>query len=160
MVMGIELDHYTSGHRDGLMYGAAMRHFEESLAVCDRDAMRQMNRQCDLVHPMRPFCHGPLRLDAQPFGRDLMAVAVATHEISHTTGERTDEKFDRTHASILAPVRGRLVSHHPMRTARNIVAGPTMIYSRKLHGTSRQSPIVMHRLRLTSANGPSAYCTV
>ena len=78
--MGIEFNRHAGRHRDGLMHGAAMRHFKESLAVFGRDAMRQVNRQCDLAHPMRLFRHGPFRLDAQSFGRDLMAVAVATHE--------------------------------------------------------------------------------
>jgi hypothetical protein len=63
-----------------------MRHFEKSLALFDRDAMWQVNRECDLAYPMRLFSHGPFRLDTQPFGRDLMAITVSTHEIPHTTG--------------------------------------------------------------------------
>ena len=86
-MMGIEFDRHAGRHREGLMHGAAMRHFEEPLALCGRDAMRQLNRECDLSHPMRLFRQGPFRLDAQPFGRDLMAVAVAAHEIPDTTGE-------------------------------------------------------------------------
>jgi hypothetical protein len=35
--------------------------------------MRQMNRKGDLAHPMGLFRHGPFRLDAQAFSRDLMA---------------------------------------------------------------------------------------
>jgi hypothetical protein len=85
--MGIEFDRHAGRHRKGLMHGAAMRHLEEPFALCGRDAMRQVNCQCNLTHPMRLFRHGPFRFDAQPFGLDLMAVAVLTHEITDTTGK-------------------------------------------------------------------------
>ena len=85
--MGIEFHRHADRHREGLMHGAAMRHFEEPLAVFSRDAMRQVNRQCHLAYPMRLFRHGPFRLDAQSLGRDLMAVAVAAHEITDTTSQ-------------------------------------------------------------------------
>ena len=85
--MGIEFDRHTGRHREGLMHGAAMRHFEEPLALFSRDAMWQVNRQCNLAHPMRLFCHGPFRLDAEPFGRDLVTIAIATHEVAHTASE-------------------------------------------------------------------------
>ena len=86
MGMGIEFDRHAGRHRERLMHGAAMRHFEKSLALFGREAMRQVNREFDLAHPMRLFCHDPFRLDAQPFSRDLMAVTVATHKITHATG--------------------------------------------------------------------------
>jgi hypothetical protein len=86
MVMGIEFDRHAGRHREGLMHGAAMRHFEKPLALFGRDAVRQVNRQCDLAHPMRLFRHDPFRLNTQPFGRNLVAVAEATREIPDTTG--------------------------------------------------------------------------
>jgi hypothetical protein len=71
---------------------------------------------------MRLFRHGPFRSDAQPFGRNLMAVTVPTNKITHTTGERTDEEFDRTHAGILSPIFDRLIGHHSVCTTGNVIA--------------------------------------
>jgi len=121
------LDRHAGRHSEGLMHGAAMRRLEESLAVFGRDAVWQVNRQCDLAHPMRLFCHGPFCLDAQPLGRDLMAVAIATHEITDTTCEGTDKEFDRTHAGILPPVIDRLVCDDSMLAARDVIASAPVI---------------------------------
>src|ERR1041385_3956985 len=95
--------------------------------------MWQVNRQDDPAHPMRLFRHRPFRLDAQPLGRDLMAVAVATHKIPHTTGERADEEFNGTHAGTLAPVLYRLISHHSVSPAGNVIASPTMVCGGEFH---------------------------
>jgi hypothetical protein len=134
--MGIEFDCHANRHREGLMHGAAMRHFEEPLALFGRDAMRQVNRQCDLTHPMRLFRHSPFRLNTQPFGRDLVAVTEATHEITDTTGECTDEEFDRTHAGILSSIFDRLISDDPVLAARDVISGSTMVSHSEFHDGS------------------------
>jgi hypothetical protein len=85
--MGIEFNGHAGRHREGLMHGAAMCHLEEPLALRSRDAMREVNRECNPAYPMRLFRHGPLCFDAQPFGRDLMAVAVASRKIADSAGE-------------------------------------------------------------------------
>jgi hypothetical protein len=95
--------------------------------------MRQLNRQCDLTHPMRLFRHGPFRLNAQSFARDLMAVAVPTHEISDATGQRTDEEFDRTHPGILPSILNRLIAHYSMLAARDVISSSTMICRGEFH---------------------------
>jgi hypothetical protein len=131
--MGVEFDRHAGGHCERLMYGAAMRDFEKKLALFSRDAMRQVNRQCHLAYSMRLFCHGPFRLDAQPFGRDLMAVAIAAHEIPDTTSERTDEEFDRTHAGILPPILGRLIGDNPVLATRDVMPSSTMVGYGEFH---------------------------
>jgi hypothetical protein len=138
-VMRIELNRHAGCHRDGLMDSAAMRHFEESLVVIGRDAMRQVNCQCHLAYPMRLFRHGPFRLDAQSLGRDLMAVTVAAHEITDTTGERTDEEFDRTHAGILPSIIDRLIGHDPVLAARDVMPSSAMVGHREFHAPSSMS---------------------
>jgi hypothetical protein len=95
--------------------------------------MRQVNRQCDLAHPMRLFRHGPFRLDAQACSRDLMAVTVSTYKITHTTGDGTDKQFDGTHPGILPAVFYRLIRDDAMCAARNVVASPTMVCGCEFH---------------------------
>src|SRR5262249_49032911 len=102
--MGIEFNFHANRHDEGLMHGATMRHLVKLFALSGRNAMRHVNRQCDPAHPMRLFRHEPFRFNTQPFGRNLMAVAVATHKITDTTGEGTDKEFDWTHAGILSPI--------------------------------------------------------
>jgi len=131
--MGIELDRHACRHREGLMHGAAMRNLEESLAVFGCETMRQVNRQSDVTHPMRLFRHGPFRLDAQSFGRDLMAVAVPAHEIPDATREGADKEFDRTHPSILPSILDRLIGHHSVLAAGNVVPSSTMVCDCEFH---------------------------
>jgi hypothetical protein len=89
--------------------------------------MRKMNGEVYVSHAMRIFSHGPLGLHAQPFQRNFMPHTESPHKITDTTRKRSDQKFDRTEAGVLAAFRERLIGHHAMTPADDVIARSAVI---------------------------------
>src|SRR3990172_6432505 len=83
--------------------------------------MGKMDCDVDLADTVRAFGHGPFRINAQTFARNVVPCAELPHKIPDTAGHRADKEFDCTHAGILTVVGDRMVCDDSMLAARDVV---------------------------------------
>src|SRR5829696_3669827 len=119
------------------MNRASMRDFEQAFLLLRRDSMRQMDRNSDGADTMRAFSHRPFSLDPQPLARNLVARTKPADKVSYAARHGSDEQFDGTHASIMPAILDRLISHHAVGAAGDVVPLAAMICDSQLHGVPR-----------------------